>query len=94
MPDWLKALPSEQAVTDATRVTFDIQRQAGIDLPTDGELYRSDINHPETNGMIDYFVGEMGGVSTAIGRSDGEAFRAKHGFGWRAKPAGVVGGSG
>ena len=40
VPDWLAALPSEQAVIDATRVVFDIQRQAGIDLPTDGELYR------------------------------------------------------
>ena len=48
VPDWLAALPSEQAVADATRVIFDTQRQAGIDLPTDGELYRFDINHPDT----------------------------------------------
>ena len=53
VPDWLTALPSEQAVTDATRVIFNTQRQAGIDLPTDGELYRFDINHPDTNGMLD-----------------------------------------
>ena len=33
VPDWLPALPSEQARLDATRVVFDIQRQAGIDLP-------------------------------------------------------------
>ena len=56
VPDWLAALPSEQALLDATRVVFDLQRQAGIDLPTDGELYRFDVNHPDTNGMIDYFV--------------------------------------
>ena len=56
VPDWLAALPSEQARLDATRVVFDIQRQAGIDLPTDGELYRFDVNHPDTNGMIEYFV--------------------------------------
>jgi len=30
VPDWLAALPSEQGVIDATRVVFDIQRQAGI----------------------------------------------------------------
>ena len=36
VPDWLAALPSEQAMIDATRVVFDTQRQAGIDLPTDG----------------------------------------------------------
>ncbi len=56
IPDWLAALPSEQARLDATRVVFDIQRRAGIDLPTDGELYRFDVNHPDTNGMIDYFL--------------------------------------
>ena len=36
------------------RVVFDLQRQAGIDLPTDGELYRFDVNHPDTNGMIEH----------------------------------------
>lgn len=90
VPDWLAGLPSEQAVIDATRVVFDTQRQAGIDLPTDGELYRFDINHPDTNGMIDYFVGRMGGVRTQVGRSDGEAFRGRADMGWRAKPAGIV----
>ena len=68
VPDWLAALPSEQALVDATRVVFDLQRQAGIDLPTDGELYRFDVNHPDTNGMIDYFVHRLGGVS-ARGRT-------------------------
>ena len=90
VPDWLAALPSEQAVADATRVIFDTQRQAGIDLPTDGELYRFDINHPDTNGMIDYFVGSMGGIDTCVGRSDLEAFHAKQEMGFRAKPAGIV----
>ena len=68
VPDWLSALPSEQAVIDATRVIFDTQRQSGIDLPTDGELYRFDVNHPDTNGMIEYFVGSMGGCDSTIGR--------------------------
>src|SRR5450755_3212644 len=73
IPDWLTALPSEQARLDATRVVFDIQRQAGIDLPTDGELYRFDVNHPDTNGMIEYFI-PMAGVRAQVGRSDHEAF--------------------
>lgn len=90
IPDWLAALPSEQALIDATRVVFDIQRQAGIDLPTDGELYRFDVNHPDTNGMIDYFVGKMSGISMAVGRSAIEAFRKKSEMTFRAKPAGVV----
>ncbi|MEK9632932.1 MAG: cobalamin-independent methionine synthase II family protein [Opitutae bacterium] len=90
VPDWLSALPSEQAVIDATRVIFDTQRQSGIDLPTDGELYRFDVNHPDTNGMIEYFVGSMGGCDSTIGRTDTEAFRAKQEMGFRSKPAAVV----
>src|SRR6202043_4216513 len=74
IPDWLTALPSDQARTDAMRVVFDIQRQAGIDLPTDGELYRFDVNHPDTNGMIDYFIAPMGGARTRMGRSDWGGF--------------------
>jgi len=61
VPDWLAAHPTEQALLDATRVVFDIQRQAGIDVPTDGELYRFDVSHPDTNGMIEYFVRRLGG---------------------------------
>ena len=90
VPEWLVAAPSETALQDATRVVFDTQRQAGIDLPTDGELYRFDINHPETNGMIEYFVCPMGGTRTEFGRSETEAFRSKQTMGFRAKPAAVV----
>jgi 5-methyltetrahydropteroyltriglutamate--homocysteine methyltransferase len=89
-PAWLAALPSEQAVLDATRVVFDIQRKAAIDLPTDGELYRFDVNHPDTNGMIDYFVRPMGGVRALAGRSETEEFARQAGMGFRHKPAGVV----
>ncbi|MDW8310946.1 MAG: cobalamin-independent methionine synthase II family protein, partial [Verrucomicrobiales bacterium] len=90
VPDWLVALPSEQALLDATRVVFDIQRQAGIDLPTDGELYRFDINHPDTNGMIDYFVRRLGGIRHEVGRRETAAFRARPEMRFRGKPAGVV----
>ena len=90
IPDWLAALPSEQALIDATRVVFDIQRQAGIDLPTDGELYRFDVNHPDTNGMIDYFVGKMSGITQKVGKSHTVAFRQKSEMKFRAKPAGIV----
>ena len=90
VPDWLAALPSEQSLVDATRVVFDIQRQAGIDLPTDGELYRFDVNHPDTNGMIDYFVHKLGGVRADAGRADAAAFRARAEMRFRSKPAGVV----
>ena len=88
--DWLAALPSEQAVLDATAVVVHTQQRFGIDLPTDGELYRFDVNHPDTNGMIEYFISRLGGIDTRIGLSDGRAFRAKREMGFRRKPAGVV----
>jgi 5-methyltetrahydropteroyltriglutamate--homocysteine methyltransferase len=93
IPDWLTALPSEQARLDATRTVFAIQREAGIDLPTDGELYRFDVNHPETNGMIDYFLRPMAGVRTSLGRTDHEAFTQMNAMQFRRKPAGVVEGA-
>ncbi|MBI2513158.1 MAG: cobalamin-independent methionine synthase II family protein [Opitutae bacterium] len=90
VPDWLAASPSEQGVIDATRVVFDLQRQAGIDLPTDGELYRFDVNHPDTNGMIEYFIRPMAGISSVVGRSVAEEFARHSPMGFRRKPAGVV----
>ena len=90
VPEWLTASPSDAARIDATRVVFDVQRQAGIDLPTDGELYRFDVNHPDTNGMIEYFISPMEGIRTKLGRSDYEAFRRSDAMGFRRKPAGAV----
>ena len=90
VPEWLAALPSEQARLDATRVVFDIQRQAGIDLPTDGELYRFDVNHPDTNGMIEYFIHPMAGIRAKVGRGDHEAFGRMNTMRFRRKAAGVV----
>jgi 5-methyltetrahydropteroyltriglutamate--homocysteine methyltransferase len=90
IPDWLLAAPSEQARIDATRVVFDTQRQAGIDLPTEGELYRFDVNHPDTNGMIEYFIRPMSGIRCTIGRSHWDAFSKLDHMEFRRKPAGVV----
>ncbi len=88
--DWLAALPSGQALKDATSVVLKTQELAGIDLVADGELYRFDINHPETNGMIEYFVRPLSNVRSSITRADIEAFRKKEGMQFRAKPAAVV----
>src|SRR5436309_460545 len=93
VPDWLATLPSEQALLDATSVVFKIQEMAGIDVVADGELYRFDINHPDTNGMIDYFVRPLGGVRWQIGLADMDAFTRMGGMQFRAKPAGVVEGA-
>ncbi|MCE2399796.1 cobalamin-independent methionine synthase II family protein [Candidatus Poribacteria bacterium] len=90
IPAWLHSMPTEQALIDATRVVVDIQRQHGIDLPTDGELYRFDVNHPETNGMIDYFIRPLSGIRAEAGRQEWNEFRQMHTMAFRAKPAGVV----
>jgi 5-methyltetrahydropteroyltriglutamate--homocysteine methyltransferase len=90
VPDWLAALPSEQALIDATSVVFKIQELAGIDLLVDGELYRFDINHPDTNGMIEYFVRPLGGVRSRIGRDDADEFSKMSAMKFRARPAAVV----
>ena len=90
MPDWLSALPSEQALIDATRVVVHIQEQAGIDLVCDGELSRFDVNHPETNGMIEYFVRPMSGMRTAISFDELVAYRSQRGMGFRTRPPAVV----
>jgi 5-methyltetrahydropteroyltriglutamate--homocysteine methyltransferase len=93
MPDWLTALPSEQALIDATRVIIHIQEQAGIDLVCDGEFSRFDVNHPETNGMIEYFVRPMSGMRTAITFDELVAYRSQRGMGFRTRPPAVVDGA-
>jgi 5-methyltetrahydropteroyltriglutamate--homocysteine methyltransferase len=90
VPDWLAALPSEQALIDATSVVLKTQELAGIDVVADGELYRFDVNHPDTNGMIDYFVRPLGGVRWQTGLEDIDAFARLTEMKWRAKPAAVV----
>jgi len=89
VPDWLAALPSEQALVDATRVVIATQEEAGIDLVCDGELYRFDMDHPETNGMIEYFVRPLDGVRTRMSFEELFAYRAGK-MGFRGRPPGVV----
>ena len=92
VPDWLAANPSEQALADATRVVIHTQEQAGIDLVCDGELYRFDVNHPETNGMIEYFVRPMDGIRTRMSFEELISYRSQRGMGFRTRPPGVVDG--
>lgn len=90
IPVWLSALPSTPNLRDAVMVAMKTQELAGIDVISDGELSRFDPNHPETNGMIEYFVRPMSGVSTALSRAELEEFRAQPNMGFRAAPAGIV----
>ena len=87
---WLAANPCAPALRDAILVVLKTQELAGIDLVSDGELSRFDVSHPETNGMIDYFIRPMGGISSALTREDLAQFAAEQRMGFRAQPAGVV----
>lgn len=90
--DWLVAAPSRQALLDATAVVLKTQELAGLDLIADGELYRFDVNHPETNGMIEYFVRPLDNVRADITRDDVRDFRKASGMGFRKQPAASVDG--
>ena len=90
LPEWLSRAPSEQALVDATRVVIATQESAGIDVVCDGELYRFDVNHPETNGMIEYFVRPMAGVRSDIGFSEWLDYSRGSGMRFRTRPPGVV----
>ena len=93
VPDWYVHAPSEQSLVDATRVVIATQEHAGIDLVCDGELYRFDVNHPETNGMIEYFVRPMAGVRAGIGFSEWLDYSKGAGMRFRTRPPGVVEGA-
>jgi 5-methyltetrahydropteroyltriglutamate--homocysteine methyltransferase len=90
VPRWLYGDSSRTTLRDAISVVLKTQELAGIDLVADGELNRFDPSHPETNGMIDYFVSRFSGVKTRYSISDVEAFRADQGMSFRSAPAGVV----
>ena len=91
IPAWLAAYPTRGNLRDAVMTVLKTQELAGLDVVSDGELSRFDVNHPETNGMIEYFVQPLSGVSRVLTRSELEQFRAKPVVGdFRARPAGVV----
>ena len=90
IPSWLSTNPSTPSLRDAIMVVLKTQELAGIDLISDGELSRFDVSHPQTNGMIDYFIRPMGGISSTITREDLAKFGAEQRMGFRTQPAGVV----
>lgn len=90
VPDWLRSYPTEPHLRDAILVVVRTQELAGIEVVTDGELSRFDVSHPETNGMIEYFVRRMDGVKTDLGLADLRRFEENEGTSYRARPAGVV----
>ena len=90
IPRWLYGDTSKGTLSDAISVVLRTQELAGIDVVADGELNRFDPSHPETNGMIDYFVSRFSGVRTEYSIGDLDAFKADPGMSFRTAPAGVV----
>jgi 5-methyltetrahydropteroyltriglutamate--homocysteine methyltransferase len=89
-PHWLRGDSSRTTLRDAVMVVLKTQEIAGIDVVADGEMNRFDPSHPETNGMIDYFVRQMDGIRTRMTAADGRAFRKDSGMAYRTAPAGIV----
>ena len=75
VPSWLVGNTSRLVLRDAVMTVLKTQELAGLDLITDGELIRFDPSHPETNGMVDYFVSQMEGVRGHFALSDFEHYR-------------------
>ncbi len=90
VPAWLIGNTSRVVLRDAVMAVLKTQELAGLDVISDGELQRFDPSHPETNGMIDYFVSRMEGIRTRFSRSDLDKFHSDHGLIYRSMPAGVV----
>ncbi len=90
VPTWLRVFSTQESLRDAMLAVVKTQELAGIDVVADGELYRWDINHGETNGMIDYFVSRMEGVSGTLDTRQLAQWRTQPGNEFRAQPPGVV----
>jgi 5-methyltetrahydropteroyltriglutamate--homocysteine methyltransferase len=93
LPTWLRVFGNRESLRDAMMVVLKTQELAGIDVVADGELYRWDINHAETNGMIDYFVRPLAGVDVDLTTEQLRAWQSLPGNAYRAKPAALVRGA-
>lgn len=90
VPTWLQMSSSREGLRDAMLAVIKTQEMAGIELVADGELYRWDVNHAETNGMIDYFLRPLDGVNTELSRDQLQAWKNTPGNEFRKKPPGIV----
>jgi len=90
LPSWLVGNTSRLVLRDAVMVVLKTQELAGLDLIADGELSRFDPSHPETNGMVDYFVEQMEGIRKRFSMAELQRFYHDRALGSRALPAGMV----
>ena len=90
VPSWLVGNTSRLVLRDAVMAVLKTQELAGLDLVTDGELMRFDPSHPETNGMVDYFVSQMEGIRSHFALSDFDRFRSDRASAHGLLTAGMV----
>jgi 5-methyltetrahydropteroyltriglutamate--homocysteine methyltransferase len=90
IPSWLGIMPTSANLRDAVMAVLKTQELAGLDVISDGELSRFNINHPETNGMIEYFVSPLGGIESNPARAELETFSKRAAMKYRSRPTGVV----
>ena len=86
MPD----LPTMQELKDASQKVIKRLEDLGLDLVCDGELYRFDSDHPETNGMIDYFIGPMTGIRSELSTNERDEYNEREGMKFRKTSPGIV----
>ena len=90
IPSWLPLARNREALRDATLAVLKTQENAGLDVISDGELSRFDIDHAETNGMIDYFLRPLAGIDLQATRIEIEDFRRGKVGAYRKEPAAVL----
>jgi len=90
VPMWLRVFSNRESLRDALLAVLKTQELAGIDVVSDGELCRWDINHAGSNGMIDYFVKPLDSVKAELSAVQLAAWRAQRGMDFRASPPGIV----
>ena len=90
VPTWLRVFSTRESLRDAMLAVIKTQELAGIDVVADGELYRWDINHAETNGMIDYFLRPLEGIAQDLTLEQLQRWRETPGLTFRSAPPGIV----
>jgi 5-methyltetrahydropteroyltriglutamate--homocysteine methyltransferase len=87
---WMVGNPSRLVMRDAVMAVLKTQELAGLDLVTDGELARFDANHPEANGMVDYFIAQLDGIRKVVSPSDFERYRGDPAAGYQVLSGATV----
>ncbi len=90
VPTWLRVFSTRESLRDAMLAVIKTQELAGIDVVADGELYRWDINHAETNGMIDYFLRPLDGFAQNLTLEQLHRWRSTPGHQFRSAPPGII----